>query len=253
MRTLTLSSLLIYLLSMSLSHAAVSDNIRIHSEVLAYDLHYRIYRPDNISPQSQLPTTYVTDGEWYLSELNMPQVLDKLIKQGQIKPLQVVFIDSRNPDDLTHNRRDAQFMCNKDYALFFVTELIPKIETSVSNQDANQRLLLGLSFGAINAACFGLMLPEVFPNIAMLSPFGNEKVAVISDLYAKQEPLPLKMFLSVGSINDSASSVRKFRKVLRKKGYELTYQEVNFGHEWDNWRPLLDDVLLTFFASPAPG
>ena len=251
MRTFILTSLLTYLLAMSLSHAAVSDNIRIHSEVLAYDLQYRIYRPDNIIPETQLPTAYVTDGEWYLTELNMPQVLDKLIKRGELKPLQVVFIDSRNPDDLKHNRRDQQFMCNKDYALFFVTELIPKIETTVSNQNASHRLILGLSFGAINAACFGLMLPDVFPNIAMLSPFGNEKVAVISDLYAKQVPLPLKMFLSVGSVNDSASSVRKFRKVLLNKGYELTYKEVKFGHEWDNWRPLIDDVLLTFFSMPA--
>lgn len=253
MRTFILTSLLIYLLSLSLSHGAVSDNIRIHSEVLAYDLHYRIYRPDNISPESQLPTVYVTDGEWYLTELNMPLVLDKLIQQGEISALQVVFIDSRNPDDLKHSRRNQQFMCNKDYALFFVSELIPKIETTTSHQITNQRLILGLSFGAINAACFGLMLPEVFPNIAMLSPFGNEKVAVISDIYAKQVPLPLKIFLSVGSVNDSASSVRKFRKILLNKGYELTYKEVNFGHDFDNWRSLIDDVLLTFFSTPASG
>ncbi|KXI30358.1 alpha/beta hydrolase [Paraglaciecola hydrolytica] len=249
MRTSLITLLLSCLLCSTPVLAVVSDNIRIHSEILSYDLQYRIYRPANVSPEIQLPVVYVTDGEWYLHELDMPKVLDKLINKGAIHPLQVVFVDSRNPDDLTQNRRNQQFMCNKDYVLFFVNELIPKIETQ-DNKNTAQRLIVGLSFGGINAACFGLMLPDVFPNIAMLSPFGNEKVSVISDLYRKQDKLALKLFLSVGKINDSASSVRKFKQVLLNKNYDLTYKEVNFGHEWDNWRSVMNEMLLTFFALP---
>jgi enterochelin esterase-like enzyme len=36
--------------------------------------------------------------------------------------------------------------------------------------------------------------------------------------------------------------------VLKKKGYDLNYIEVPFGHEWENWGPLQDDMLRTFFS-----
>jgi enterochelin esterase-like enzyme len=41
---------------------------------------------------------------------------------------------------------------------------------------------------------------------------------------------------------------RRFRNVLRDKGYPLKYIEVAKGHDWDNWKPLMDDVLRYFHA-----
>ena len=32
-------------------------------------------------------------------------------------------------------------------------------------------------------------------------------------------------------------------------GIRSAYHEVNEGHDWDNWGPLLDDVLHTFFPT----
>jgi enterochelin esterase-like enzyme len=47
----------------------------------------------------------------------------------------------------------------------------------------------------------------------------------------------------------STRANRKFRTVLRDKGYPLKYKEVRQGHNWRNWKPLLDDVLLYFYKS----
>ena len=30
-------------------------------------------------------------------------------------------------------------------------------------------------------------------------------------------------------------------------GYPVKYQKVPGSHNWDNWRPLLDDVMIYFF------
>ena len=56
------------------------------------------------------------------------------------------------------------------------------------------------------------------------------------------------MFLSVGSRNDNTGAANRFKKTLERKGYDLTFIKVTGEHNWQNWTPLLDDVLVTFFA-----
>ena len=234
------------------SEGTLGANQRISSVHLGYDLQYRIYRPPLVSADENLPSLYVTDGQMYLQQGNFKAVLDSAIETGLIQPLLVVFLDSRNPDRLEENRRNSQFMCNADFAKFFATELVPAIsqEQPVS-QSRSDRVILGLSFGGLNCACFGLTLPEVFAGIAMQSPASGEHLDVVRKLYEERETVPVKMFLSVGTKNDNQASVKRFRRVLEDKGYDLTYATVRQGHDWQNWGPLLDDVLVTFFSSQA--
>lgn len=227
----------------------LGDNHRIFSTHLGYELQYRVYKPAEISAGEKLPTLYVTDGQAYLVAGGFKTVLDTAISSGVIEPLLVVFLDSRNPDNLQENRRHEQFMCNTRFASFFAGELVPTIsrEQPVS-ASRDSRVILGVSFGGLNSACFGLMLPNLFSGIAMQSPASGEHLEVVRDLYEKREPLPLKMFLSVGSRNDNTGAVKRFKKTLENKGYDLSFIKVRGEHNWKNWSPLLDDVLLTFFA-----
>ncbi len=191
----------------------------------------------------------MTDGQGYLDEGNFKAILDDAIHGGMIEPVLVVFIDSRNPHKPEENRRNSEFMCNTKYAGFFASELIPTISrdlpVSLSRDD---RVILGVSFGGLNAACFGLALPELFSGIAMQSPASGDHLEVVRKLYEEREPLPLKMFISVGSRNDNTGAVKRFNKTLQDKGYDVTFIKVVGQHDWNNWTPLLDDVLLTFFA-----
>jgi enterochelin esterase-like enzyme len=245
----------VLIFSLVLAHAAVADegtlgeNQHIFSTHLGYELQYRIYRPAQTSTDDKLPSLYVTDGQAYLAQGNFKSVLDTAISSGVINPVLVVFVDSRNPDNLLENRRHAQFMCNTDYAKFFAAELVPTINRNQPvSQSRENRVILGLSFGGLNSACFGLMLSELFSGIAMQSPASGDHVEIVRELYEQKETLPLKMFLSVGTINDNLSDVKRFRRTLEDKGYDLTYTKVRKGHDWQNWAPLLDDVLFTFFA-----
>ncbi|NQZ80503.1 MAG: hypothetical protein HRT52_05750, partial [Colwellia sp.] len=116
-----------------------------------------------------------------------------------------------------------------------------------SNNRAD-RVIQGLSFGGYNAACFGLLAFEEFAGISMHSPANSEMLKKLQKIYRKTEKLPLKIFLSFGNKSDNQVEGRKFRNVLKKKGYQLEYKEVRFGHNWRNWAPLLDDSLQWFFA-----
>ncbi len=229
----------------------LGDYQRISSAHLGYDLQYRVYTPANSADDSELPSLYVTDGEAYLAHGNFKSVLDKAISSGQIQPVLVVFLDSRNPDNLQENRRHSQFMCNLEFAKFFAAELVPTINKSQPvSLSRDKRVIMGVSFGSINSACFGLMLSDLFSGIAMQSPGSGDHVDVVRGLYEERDKLPLKMFLSVGTNNDNLSEVSRFRRVLEDKGYELSFTKVRRGrHDWNNWGPLLDDILLAFFST----
>ncbi len=246
-----LTGSLLFAMTAAASEGVLGENQRIYSSHLGYELQYRVYRPANVAAGSQLPTLYVTDGQMYLAEGNFKAILDEQIGSGKIEPLVVVFVDSRNPDNRAENRRTSEFMCNSKYAGFFANELIPAIsgEQPVSTT-RDKRVILGFSFGGLNAACFGLALSELFSGIAMQSPASGEHLDVVRGLYEEREALPLKMFISVGSTNDNTGAVKKFDKALEKKGYDVTFIKVRGTHDWKNWTPLIDDVLRTFFALP---
>jgi enterochelin esterase-like enzyme len=229
------------------ANGTISDDIRISSDVLGYDLQYRVYLPENYDSKTRLPVLYLTDGPGYISQGRMPTMLDELISKGEIVPIVAVFVDARDPDNPGTNRRNSQFLCNMNYLEFFKTELIPQIEqhhpVSASRED---RAIMGLSFGGTNAACFGLYGYDTFSSLGIQSP-ANHPVPTLLQDYEDSPALPLRIFLSTGQPDDNTRANRRFRSVLQDKGYEMEYIEVREGHNWKNWQPLLDDVLLYFY------
>lgn len=224
----------------------ISDNIRISSQYMGYDLQYRVYTPDGIEEDRQYPVLFVTDGPLYLFRMEMPSVADALMAAGEISKAFIVFVDSNNPDDPTENRRNTEFMCNGDYMKFYNGELLPELwENYPMGRTRDDINILGVSFGGLNAACFGVINSTVFSGIGMHSPASDRHVGEVSKLYQENETEPLRIFMSSGTRNDNLKSTRRFRDVLEEKGYEMTYVE-NKGarHDVENWIPLLDDALM---------
>ncbi|MDO6445721.1 alpha/beta hydrolase-fold protein [Colwellia sp. 1_MG-2023] len=252
MKRFILTSILIAIVNNTKSvHASgfLSTNYLFKSEILKYDLNYRVYTPKTDIQKVLLPTLYLTDGQWYLSSGEIITVLDDLIASNQISPIYVIFIDSRNPHNLIENRRNNEFMCNSKYISFFINELVPTISynfpVSLARED---RVIGGISFGGLNAACFGLTANKYFGGLVMQSPANEQHLKIIRRLYAKSPALPLKMFLSSGGKNDNGQAIYKFYNTLLHKNYDVTFIKNNKGHNWDNWRPLIPAILTTFFT-----
>lgn len=229
----------------------VSDNIRITSKYMGYDLQYRVYTPDGIEDGKTYPVMFVTDGELYLSGLDMPVVIDELVEAGTIRPAFFIFVDSRNPDDLQESRRNSEFMCKTEYVKFYNGELMPALyEAYPISRDRDDTNILGLSFGGLNSACFGVISSRTFSGIGMHSPASGDHVREVSRLYQKNETEPLRIFISSGTVNDNLRPTRRFRDVLEELGYQVTYVE-NKGakHNLSNWSELLDDALITLLPA----
>ena len=244
----TTFTMLLLLSGTTFADGMLTPEMRITSDILGYDVQYRVYLPENYESSEALPVLYVTDGQGYIRHGKVPQVLDRLIATGRMEPVITVFVDPQDPDDPGTNRRNEQFFCNPEYLRFYTEEFIPAIELSYPvGTTREKRSILGVSFGGLNAACFGLLGYDTFSAIGMHSP-ANHPVPKLLSAYEEMPTLPLRIFLSTGEPDDNTRANRKFRNVLRGKGYDLKYVEVHKGHNWDNWRSLIDDVLLYFYA-----
>jgi enterochelin esterase-like enzyme len=141
-----------------------------------------------------LPVIYVTDGQWYTREGDMHLVIDEEIAEGRISPVIAVFVDNRDPYDPANNRRNSQFFCNKNYARFFEEELVPLIDSGHKTSAVrDDRVILGLSFGGLNSACFGIDTNTTFAGIAMQSP-ALHPVKDLQERYEQANLMPLKFF-----------------------------------------------------------
>lgn len=232
----------------------LSENIRIQSVHLGYAVQYRIYTPFGYEQnQMPLPTIYVTDGHEYANDAmgSLVIVLDNLIAERRIRPVIAVLIDPRNPDNPSQNRRMTELRMNANYLAFVSQELVPRIDSLYrTDRRAESRAILGTSLGGVNAAYFGLNAANTFGLIAMQSPALWTAMTLVSE-YQQRPRLPLKMFLSTGTIFDGEANTRALKAILEEKGYPLRYREVNEGHSWGNWRAQLSEMLTYFFGGAA--
>lgn len=239
-------SILLWLLTVPLK-GELSSNQVISSKIMGYDLKYRVYTPPEYENLTNLPVIYLTDGQWYIRDGAMHEVLDELILAGKIKPVVAVFVDNRDAQSNV-NKRNQQFLGNEDYVKFYREELVPLIDNQYKTSGKTKdRAIMGLSFGGLNATYFGAKGSDMFHMLGIQSP-ALKPVPGIYNLYLDQPKLPLKIFLSTGTVNDTETHARKLKSTLEKKGYDFEYVEVPKGHDWTNWKPLLDDVLIYFYG-----
>lgn len=227
----------------------LSNNFLISSisSNLGYDVNYKVYTPYNYASLDSLAVVYFTDGHEYSNSAlgAAVNVLDNLIYDEEIEPLLAVFIDPRDPNNLSINRRIDEYAGNPDFANFVADELVTEIDNNYKTiKNPASRGIVGTSFGGRNSAYFGLVRNDVFQKIIIHSPALNQKII---DDYQNNPKLSLDIFMSTGVIYDTENYARSLKSVLESKNYNLQYIEVNEGHSWGNWRALIDDPLKFLF------
>ena len=76
--------LLLLFAGTAVADGSLSPDIRISSEVLGYDLQYRVYTPEGVEVAEDLPVIFITDGPGYIQRGHVPRVLDRLISSEKI-------------------------------------------------------------------------------------------------------------------------------------------------------------------------
>jgi len=243
-----------------LPRGLLSDDLRIESKRLGYEVLYRVYTPAGYDTLAGLPTLYVTDGPEYADDRmgGMTIVLDNVIADGLVEPVLVVFVDPREPGNPGNNRRQHEYAdAYEDFAAFLADELVPAVDRAYKTEpSAERRGILGTSLGGIFSAYLGAARPDVFHCIALHSPAfwydTRNREDRVYRLYTEATRLPLKIFMSTGTIHDTEAGARRMRAVFEAKAYPLRYVEVHEGHSWGNWRALLDEPLRFCWGTHGP-
>ncbi len=239
-------------------NGTLSSNKIIESTNLGYTCQYRVYTPATYYSLSDLPTIYVTDGQNYLSSSmgKMVATLDNLITNEIIKPVIAVFLDPRDPNNLSNDRRGFEYRNNINFVNYVTQELIPVIDANYNTDaSANARGIMGTSYGGYNAEYFSVKASYYFNLFGMNSAYlhPNDGYDIDADLQAANLD-GMKLYLSTGS--SDADGVRYFNRlkgIFDSKGIVFESDIVSGGHDWGTWSKVVDNALYYFFPNSSNG
>ncbi|MEM7682756.1 MAG: alpha/beta hydrolase-fold protein [Planctomycetota bacterium] len=228
---------------------ALSANHKLTSTNLGADVNVRVYTPFGYDQLDDLPVVYVTDGHEYLDDRlgALVSVLDNRIADGSLRPAVAVFIDPRDPNNPSNNRRMGQLggAQKPQFADFIAQELVPTIDAGYkTSANADDRVILGTSLGGLFSAFMAARHPDVVANAAIQSPaFWFD--TTIYDTYRDNPQLAdaLRIYMESGTINDGNGGPT-MNAILQTDGYDFVYDEINQGHSWGHWKGELDDALI---------
>ena len=100
----------------------------------------------------------------------------------------------------------------------------------------------------------GLRMPHVFGKVISQSGafFGEAMPANyegLADVMVKHFPQqPIRIWQDVGLYERLLNDNRRMNKLLKDKGYDVTYREYSGGHNYTSWRDMLPEALITLFG-----
>jgi enterochelin esterase family protein len=197
---------------------------------------------------------YVTDGHEYAADYlgSMTIVMDNLIADGRMRPAIAVFIDPRDPEPPHTNRRQTEYVGNRQYAAFLADELVPRIDADYETDgQPSARAILGTSLGGLNSMYVGIVEHDTFGLLGIQSP-AFQMYPAIYDLVRDHPHRDQTIFMSAGTLGNDNAAATTMWQILQNHNYAFQYLEVPEGHSWGSWRGQLDSLLVATIGPPVP-
>lgn len=219
-----------------------------HSTILNNTRKIHIYTPHDYfhtsHPQELL---IVFDGKSFIKNLSIAKTLNYLIYEKEIPSCIAVAIEPVDRlEELTYNDKMNTFLTE---------ELLPWIQARYHvYQEKNHTTIAGFSLGGLAAFYAALQNPHVFGNLLSMSGSVHWK----KDGYENQIPWienqissidsntsQTHFYIAAGELENKPllTANRRLYKALKGKGYQITYEEFQGGHDGMWWRKKLFDGL----------
>ena len=196
----------------------------------------------SVAVRKPLPVMYLQDGSDYVNRAKAIQIQQNLVKAGKIKPFIMVFLDPKD--------RMKEYWANDNYAKFLATEVVPAIDKQYKTiKSRDGRAILGASLGGVTSVHTAIKYPEIFGRVGgQSSSFWIDNERVVRELETLDAAKNKFVFyLDTGTL-EGADDDRKAVEILRKKGFDVTYEERETGHNWTSWRDRLADAYLALWS-----
>ena len=189
-------------------------------------------------------------------EIPVPLILDNLIAAQTIPPIVVLLVHQVD--------REKELRCSEPFADFVAKELVPWMETHYGIGAKPHRVIVsGASLGGLMSAYCAYRHSERIGNVLSMSgsvnqnPLGEAENAEPGWLireYVVGPPRDVQFFLPIGQFENhfpqnAVVETRRFRDVLRAKGYAVEYREFSGQHDCVGWRGAFVDGLIRLTSS----
>ncbi len=235
---------------------------RFRSALLGNERSVAIYIPEGCGSVKDLWLDVVLDGAIACRiDGRYVAVLDRLSATRKIPPALVVLVDSIHHTEV----RPVELRFNPAFAEMVATELVPWIASRYAiSADPRRHVICGTSLGGLAAAYTALQHPSAFGNVIAQSPSfqaaapGEQEPESLARVVASQPACAVRFSLDAGRLEglmagtmttsahpvDIVTATRHFRDVLRAKGYDVHYSELEGAHDFGAWPRAFEQRLL---------
>lgn len=225
------------------------DTLQIRSRALGRVYPVYVYTAPGRAPKRPRPVLYVTDGGDYLALGRLNTILDNLLAARKIAPLVAVFIDPHAVEPAgPRDYRMTDYAASDPYLDFLEHDVAPLIERRYHGSALpEQRLIMGVSMGGIEATYAVLRRPEFVRNCAAQSPAYYQADSAVIRLSASLDAKGRRVYIDAGTVRDTEAEATLVAGQMRARGAEVAFTAYHEGHNWTNWRARLPLILTTFF------
>jgi enterochelin esterase family protein len=217
--------------------AGTTRRLKLSSEHLGRERHVLVYTPAGHQDR-ELPQVWFQDGKAFYGWGKAPQVLDKLLANGQCGPAHLVFVPPIN--------RTREYHFNQRYLAFLTEELLPEVERRAPGD--GQRTAWGASMGGLCSAELAWRHPLKFQSVVSQSgaylyhpgqepgadPHGGREWW--AERVGEEVWRPLRWNLQTGTLEWLHGPNANLADALRTAEYAVQYGERPSGHNWTTWR-----------------
>ncbi len=190
-----------------------------------------LYKPPVEEP---VPMVVVYDGPDYLRRGKLNIIVDNLIAVKQIHPFAMALIQNGG------QARTLEYSCAEPTLEFLTEGIIPFAREHLSLIPPNEEPygVIGASLGGLMALFTGLRLPKIFGKVLSQSgAFGTpEYEFAIADLIRYVPRPDIQIWMDSGCLEWLLEGNRKMVRLLKKKSYQVEYNEFSAGHNYTAWR-----------------
>jgi predicted alpha/beta superfamily hydrolase len=266
----------------SMPKHTLTGNIKRHrafpSKILGNRRDVLVYLPRGYGPFSRrrYPVLYLQDGQNVFDaatsfsgvEWGVDEAAERLIKENLIEPLIVVavantgeqrideYAPTRGVIDAKAKRKKRSKGLARKYGHFLMDELKPYIDRKYrTNPGAEFTGLGGSSLGGLVTFAIGILYPQVFGRLMVMSPsIWWDNFAIYRLVDSIQQKPPLKVWLDIGTAEPGWEQARELVNRLLEKGWklqkDLQYMEAQGAdHSEAAWAARVEPALRFLFPA----
>lgn len=260
----------------------LTGNIKRHrafrSKILGNRRDVLVYLPRGYRrfSRQRYPVLYLQDGQNVFDsatsfsgvEWGVDEAAERLIKDNLIEPLIVVavantgeqrvdeYAPTRGVIDAKAKRKKRSKGLARKYAHFLMDELKPYIDRKYrTNPGAEFTGLGGSSLGGLVTFAIGILYPQVFGRLLVMSPsIWWDNFAIYRLVDSIEQKPPLKIWLDTGTVEPGWEQTRELLNRLVEKGWKLNkdlqYMEAQgANHSEGAWAARVEPALRFLFPS----